>query len=60
MATLVTPQDLNQSARSCRSWVKVPNARTGVSLASGLTAAMCIVDPISMAAALGLTIFKSG
>ena len=27
----VTPQALNQSARSCRSWVNVPKARIGVS-----------------------------
>ena len=60
MATLVTPQDWNQSARSCRSWVNVPKARTGMASASGLTAAMCMVEPISIAAALGFTTFKSG
>ncbi len=60
IATLVTPQALNQAARSCRSCVKVPKARTGISVLSGFTAAMCIVDPMSTAAAPGLTIFMSG
>ena len=58
IATDVTPQDLNQRARLCKSRVKVPNARIGVSVLSGFTAAMCIVDPMSIAAALGLTGFN--
>src|SRR5580704_14140697 len=60
IATLVTPHALNQSAKSCRSCVNVPNARTGVSVQAGSTAAMCIFDPMSMAAALALTGFNSG
>src|SRR5580704_9078115 len=55
IATLVTPHALNQSARSCRSRVNVPNARTGVSVQVGSTAATCIFDPMSMAAAPALT-----
>src|SRR3981189_2582191 len=49
--TLVTPHALNQSARSCRSCVNVPNARTGMSAQVGSTAAMCFFDAMSMAAA---------
>src|SRR6266849_1447688 len=60
IATLVTPQALNQSARSCRSCVNVPNERTGTSVQTGLTATMCILDPMSMAAAPTLTGFNSG
>ena len=40
--------------------MNVPNARTGMSVQAGLTAAMCNVDPMSMAAAPGLTGFNSG
>ena len=53
MAMLVMPQDLIPSAKSCRSWVNVPNARTGVSQVSGWTTGICRVDPMSMAAILG-------
>ena len=38
----------------------MPKALTGVSQAAGFTAAMCMVDPISISAAAGLTIFRSG
>ena len=60
IATLVTPQALNQSARLCRSCVNVPKERTGSSVQAGFTAAMCILDPMSMAAAPTLTSFSSG
>src|SRR5256714_10307249 len=40
--------------------VKVPNARTGVSAQAGSTAAMCIVDPTSIAAAPRLNGFNLG
>ena len=60
IATLVTPHVLNQSASSCRSRVNVPKERTGTSVQAGFTAAMCIVDPMSMAAAPTLTGFSSG
>ena len=36
------------------------NERTGTSVQTGLTAAMCILDPMSMAAAPTLTGFNSG
>ena len=53
------PQDLNKwGARSCKSWVKVPKARIGVSALSGFTAAMCSAGPMSIAAAPGLTGFS--
>ena len=60
IATLVTPHVLNQFARLCRSCVNVPNVRTGTSVQAGFTAAMCIFDPMSMAAAPTLTGFNSG
>jgi len=40
--------------------VNVPKARTGMSVQAGLTAATCILDPMSMAAAPTLTGFSSG
>jgi hypothetical protein len=40
--------------------VNVPNMRTGMSVQAGFTAAMCIFDPMSMAAAPKLTGFNSG
>lgn len=40
--------------------MNVPKGRTGTSVQAGFTAAMCIVDPISMAAALTLTGLSSG
>src|SRR3954467_15529606 len=55
MATVRTPHCLNQSARRCRSPVKVPKLRTGSGSRSGPTAAMCTVAPISIAAALEWT-----
>ena len=45
------------------SWIDdpvIPKARTGMMSVSGFTAAMCIVEPMSIAAALRLTIFRSG
>lgn len=60
MATLVKSQVLNHSARSCSSWVNVPKARIGVSLLSRFTAAICIVDPMSIAAAPGSYVSSSG
>src|SRR5207253_6724918 len=52
--------DRNQSARWCRSCVNVPNARPGVSVQAGSTAATCILDPMSIAAAPKLTGLSSG
>ena len=50
------PQDLNKwLARSCKSSVKVPKARSGV---SGFTAAMCSAGPMSIAAAPGFSGFN--
>ena len=56
MTTVSTPHSLNHSTKRCRSVVKVPKLRTGSGVRSGLTAAMCIVAPTSMAAAFGWTI----
>src|SRR4051794_34081151 len=53
MATVLIPHSWNQSARRWRSSVKVPNVRTGSEARSGPTAATCIFDPTSMAAARG-------
>src|SRR5271166_70563 len=55
MATVLTPHCLNQSARRCRSPVKVPKLRTGSGSRSGPTAATCRVAPMSIAAALAWT-----
>jgi hypothetical protein len=43
----------NVSARRCRSPVNVPKLRTGSALQSGATAVICLVAPMSIAAALG-------
>src|SRR5271155_3787453 len=56
MTTVLTPHSANQSANRCRSPVKVPKLRTGLDVQSALTAAMCIVAPTSIAAALGCTV----
>lgn len=40
--------------------MNVPNVRAGMSTLPGFTAAMCIFDPMSMAAAPELTGFNSG
>lgn len=40
--------------------MNVPNVRTGVSVQVGFTAAMCIFDPMSIAAAPTLTSLSSG
>src|SRR3954471_9358239 len=53
MATVLIPHSWNQSAKRWRSSVKVPNVRTGSEARSGPTAATCIFDPTSMAAARG-------
>src|SRR4051812_32743269 len=50
-------EPVGQISKSC---VNVPNARTGVSVQTGSTAAMCIFDPMSIAAAPTLTGFNSG
>src|ERR1035438_5593261 len=55
MTTVLTPHSANQSASRCRSAVKVPKLRTGSDARSAPTAATCMVAPISMAAAFGLT-----
>ena len=55
MATVLTLHCLNQSARRCRSPVKVPKLRTGSGSRSGPTAATCRVAPMSIAAALAWT-----
>src|SRR5664280_149762 len=55
MTTVLTPHSANQSASRCRSAVKVPKLRTGSEARSAPTAATCMVAPISMAAAFGLT-----
>src|SRR6202451_3636512 len=51
----VTPHSLNHSAMSSRPPVKVPNLRTGRSLASRGTQAQCSREPISTPAAWTLT-----
>ncbi len=55
MTTVSTPHSVNQSTSRCRSAVKVPKLRTGSGARSALTAAMCMVAPMSMAAAFGCT-----
>src|ERR1035437_5741532 len=55
MTTVVTPHSVNQSASRRRAAVNVPKLRTGSEARSGPTAAICIVAPMSMAAALGWT-----
>src|SRR6266576_3807793 len=55
MTTVSTPHSVNQSTSRCRSAVKVPKLRTGSGARSALTAAMCRVAPMSMAAAFGCT-----
>src|SRR5271157_5099108 len=55
MTMVLTPHSANQSASRCRSAVKVPKLRTGSDARSAPTAATCMVAPISMAAAFGLT-----
>src|SRR5665811_243217 len=55
MTTVLTPHSANQSANRCRSAVKLPKLRTGSDARSVPTAATCMVAPISMAAAFGLT-----
>ena len=58
IATVSTPQAVNQSARACRSGVKVPNLRTGSAVRSGATAAQISSLPISRPAALGWITFR--
>ena len=53
-ATLVTRHATSQSARRCRSVVKVRKDCTGSSSRSGGTATTCVVAPQSMPAASGL------
>src|SRR5258705_7759315 len=55
MTTVSTPHSANQSTNRCRSAVKVPKLHTGSGARSALTAAMCMVAPMSMAAAFGCT-----
>lgn len=55
MTTVSTPHSANQSTSRCRSEVKVPKLRTGSGVRCALTAAMCMVVPMSMAAAFGCT-----
>src|SRR4051812_17217846 len=55
IATVSTPHCSNQSARRCRSVVKVPKVRTGSGSQPGRTAATCRVAPMSTAAAWGWT-----
>src|SRR5258705_6181016 len=55
MTTVSTPHSVTQSTSRCRSAVKVPKLRTGSGARSALTAAMCMVAPMSMAAAFGCT-----
>src|ERR1700690_1329305 len=55
MTTVLTPHSANQSASRGRSAVKIPKLRTGSDARSAPTAATCMVAPISMAAAFGLT-----
>src|SRR6266481_4529671 len=55
MTTVSTPHSANQSTNRCRSAVKVPKLHTGSGARSALTAAMCTVAPMSMAAAFGCT-----
>ena len=47
IATLVTPQPVSQSARRCRSSVKVLSDRTGVGSRSGGTATKCSADQLA-------------
>ena len=56
MTTVSTPHSVNQSTSRCRSAVKVPKLRTGSGARSARTAAICIVAPMSMAAAFGCTV----
>src|SRR4249920_556640 len=56
MTTVSTPHSVNQSTSRCRSVVKVPKLRTGSGVRSALTAAIGMVAPTSMAAALGWSI----
>ena len=58
MATVSTPQAVNQSAKACRSGVKVPNLRTGSAVRSGGTAAQISSLPMSRPAALGWITFR--
>src|SRR4029077_7608726 len=51
MTTVSTPHSVNQFTSRCRSAVKVPKLRTGSGVHSALTAAVCMVAPISIAAA---------
>src|SRR4051795_8893439 len=53
IATVSPPHCSNQSARRCRSVVKVPKVRTGSGSQPGRTAATCRVAPMSTAAAWG-------
>ena len=53
MTTDLAPQAINQSAKRCRSAVKVPNSRAGWGSRSGLTATQWLRLPTSMAAASG-------
>src|SRR5271167_2773529 len=55
MTTVSTPHSANQSTSRCRSDVKVPKLRTGSGVRSAFTAAICIVAPMSIAAAFGWT-----
>src|SRR5208282_5187466 len=55
MTTVSTPHSVNQSTSRCRSDVKVPKLRTGSGVRSAFTAAICIVAPMSIAAAFGWT-----
>src|SRR6195952_2268384 len=59
MTTVSIPHPANQSASWCRSVVKVPKRRTGSASRSELTAAMCIVAPMSIAAAFGCITLSS-
>jgi hypothetical protein len=52
MATVSTLQASSQSAKRCRSAVKLANSRTGSSSRSGGTATKCAALPMSMSAAL--------
>jgi hypothetical protein len=58
IATVSTPQRLNQSAMASRSSVKLGNSRTGCSSRSAGTAAKCEAQPTSMPAAFGWVIVK--
>src|SRR5271156_277738 len=56
MTTVSTPHSANHSISRCRSAIKVPKLRTGSGVRATFTAAICIVAPTSIAAALGCTI----